>query len=88
MTIYKNDLGEEGSKALSKKVQELVVSMGAKVIENNFWGRRKFAFEIKHDTEGFYDIVVFEAESSVITKLKAKLNLLSGLVRYLIIAQK
>jgi len=88
MTIYKNDLGEEGAMGLSKKVQELIASMGAKMLENTFWGRRKFAFEIKHDTEGFYDVVVFEAESSVIIKLKAKLNLLSGLVRYLITAQK
>lgn len=88
MTIYKNDLGEEGANGLSKKVQDLIKSLDAKILENNFWGRRKFAYEIKHDTEGFYDVMSFEAESSVITKLKAKLNLLNGLVRYLITAQK
>ena len=88
MTIYKISLGEEGAKDLSKKVQELVTSLNAKILENNFWGRRKFAYEIKHDTEGFYDVSTFEAESSVVSKLKAKLNLLNGLVRYLITAQK
>jgi len=88
MIIYKNSLGEEGALDMSKKVSELIKSMGAKVIENKFWGRRKFAYEIKHDTEGFYDIFVFESEASVINKLKEKLNLLNGLVRYLIAAQK
>ncbi len=88
MIIYKNSLGEEGATDMSKKISELIESVGAKVIENKYWGRRKFAYEIKHDTEGFYDVFVFETESSNIKKLKEKLNLLSGLVRYLIVAQK
>ncbi len=88
MTIYKNSLGEEGSKELSKKVQDIIISLGGKVVETNFWGRRKFAYEIKHDTEGFYDVLNIECEAGTVTKLKAKLNLLSGLVRYLITAQK
>jgi len=88
MTIYKNSLGEEGSKELSKKLQEVVTSLGAEVIKSDFWGRRKFAYEIKHDTEGFYDVLNIECEAGTVTKLKAKLNLLSGLVRYLITAQK
>lgn len=88
MTIYKNDLGEEGSKELSKKVQEVITSLGASVTESNFWGRRKFAYEIKHDTEGFYDVLNIECDAGTVTKLKAKLNLLAGLVRYLITAQK
>ncbi len=88
MTIYKNSLGEEGAKDISKKISELLSSMNAKIIENKFWGRRKFAYEIKHDAEGFYDVFIFESESSIIKKLKEKLNLLNGLVRYLITAQE
>jgi len=88
MTIYKNDLGDQGAADLSKKIQDIVESVGGKVLETNFWGRRKFAYEIKHDIEGFYDIIKFEAESSIITKLKSKLNLINGLVRYLITAHK
>jgi len=88
MTIYKNDLGEEGAKDLSKKISEIIESMGAKEIQNTFWGRRKFAYEINKSPEGFYDIFTFEFESSEIKKLKEKLNQINGLVRYLITAQK
>ena len=88
MTIYKNDLGEEGAKDLSKKVQGLLESMGAKDVKNDFWGRRKFAYEMDHAVEGFYDVFTFEFESSKVSKLKEKLNLLNGLVRYLFTAQK
>jgi small subunit ribosomal protein S6 len=88
MTIYKNDLGEEGAKELSGKVRELIESMDGKNIENDFWGRRKFAYEINHDSEGFYDVLTFEFEPSNIKKLKERLNLLNGLVRYLFTAQE
>jgi small subunit ribosomal protein S6 len=88
MTIYKNDLGEEGAKELSGKVRELIESMDGKNIENDFWGRRKFAYEINHDSEGFYDVFAFEFESSNVKKLKERLNLLNGLVRYLFTAQE
>ncbi len=88
MTIYKNDLGEEGAKELSKKLSEVLTSMGAKEITNDFWGRRKFAYEINHSTEGFYDLFKFESDSSLIKNLKEKLNQINGLVRYLITAQK
>ena len=88
MTIYKNDLGEEGAKKLSGKVKELVGSMDGKSMENDFWGRRKFAYEINHNTEGFYDVFTFEFEPSNVKKLKERLNLLNGLVRYLFTAQQ
>lgn len=88
MTIYKNDLGEEGAKKLSDKVKELIESVGGKGVENDFWGRRKFAYEINHDVEGFYDVFTFEFEPSNVKKLKERLNLLNGLVRYLFTAQE
>lgn len=88
MTIYKNDLGEEGAKKLSKSVSDVLDSMGAKEVKNDFWGRRKFAYEIKHDTEGFYDLFTFELGALDVKNVKEKLNLLNGLVRYLFTAQK
>ena len=88
MTIYRNDLGEEGAKKLSNSISEVLDSVGAKDIKNDFWGRRKFAYEIDKSTEGFYDVFTFECDSSVVKKLREKLNLLNGLMRYLITAQK
>ena len=87
MTIYKIDLGDQAAKDLSTKTQELITSMEGKVIKSQFWGRRKFAYEIKGKQEGYYDVINFEIDSDKISKLKGKLNLLNGLLRYLISAQ-
>jgi small subunit ribosomal protein S6 len=87
MTIYKIDLGDQVARDLSSKVQELMTSMGGKVMKAQFWGKRRFAYEIKGKQEGYYDVINFELGPANISKFKSKLNILSGLLRYLITAQ-
>ena len=87
MTIYEIDLGETKAKDLSKKITDLIVSFDGKILENNFWGKRKFSYEINKKTEGFYDVSIFEMEKDKVSVFKSKLNLEEGLVRYLVIAQ-
>ena len=86
MTIYDADLGETKAKELSKKVQGFVTELKGRVGKTDFWGKRKFAFEINHKQEGFYEVVELELASSSLQNLKQKLNLTKGLVRYLITA--
>jgi small subunit ribosomal protein S6 len=87
MTIYKVELTDQAAKDVSTKVQELIASMEGKVTKAQFWGKRRFAYEIKHKQEGYYDVINFELDSSKISKMKTKLNMLNDLVRYLITAQ-
>jgi small subunit ribosomal protein S6 len=87
MTIYKIDLGDQAARDLSSKTQELITSMEGKIVKAQFWGKRRFAYEIKGKQEGYYDVINFELDPAKISKFKSKLNMLNGLLRYLITAQ-
>ena len=87
MTLTKGSDGEESAKKLSKEVAELITSLGGKVIETDFWGKRKLAYKIRQDTDGFYEVIIFELSKDHIDKLKSKLNLMNNLVRYLVTAK-
>ncbi len=87
MTIGKIGLGEKESKNLSQKIQEEITSLSGVVEKVDLWGKRKFAYQINHDTEGFYTVFKLEMDPEGINKLKTKLNLMSGLVRYLVTAE-
>lgn len=87
MTIYKIDLGDQAAKDLSSKVQELITSMEGKIVKVQYWGKRRFSYEIKGKQEGYYDVIDFELDSSKISKIKSKLNMTNGLLRYLITAR-
>lgn len=84
MTIAKITLGEDGARALSNSVKDLISSNKGKVLNSDFWGKRKLAYEIKHDQEAFYEIIEFEMEPTSIAPFKTKLNLEESLVRYII----
>ncbi len=45
------------------------------------WGRRRFAYELDKQTEGFYVVARFTAEPSVIADLERALHLADEIVR-------
>jgi len=87
MTLAKGSAGEEDAKKLSKEVKELIASLDGKVIEADFWGKRRLAYKIRHETDGVYEIINFEMSKEKLEKLKAKLYLMNNLVRYLVSAK-
>jgi small subunit ribosomal protein S6 len=86
MTIYNIELGEDEAKKTSEEVKSLITSLKGEVINQDFWGRRKFAYLINHQEEGFYDVIKFDLSGDKLEELKKKLNLMSSVIRYLITA--
>ena len=87
MTLVKGSAGEENAKKLSKEVAELITSLNGKVMETDPWGKRKLAYKIRQDTDGYYEVIIFEISKDQIDKLKTKLNLMNNLVRYIVTAK-
>ncbi len=86
MTITQTSLGEDGARKISNTIKDLITANKGKILDTDVWGKRTFAYEIKNETEGYYEIIYFELDTGNMSKLKQKLNLLNGLVRYLITA--
>lgn len=86
MTIANISLGEDKAKQLFEKVESFITSNNGNITNSDYWGKRKFAYPIKHDEEGYYKVVTFEMDPAGLDPLKNKLNLEEGLVRYLVSA--
>lgn len=87
MTMVHGSKGEENAKKISQDIQKQITSLGGKLVNENFWGKRKLAYKIKLELEAFYDVMEFEMNSSDISKFKSNLNLMDSLIRYLITAK-
>lgn len=87
MTIANIKLGEDGAVKVSNSIKDLISSLNGKVLDSSFWGKRKFSYEIKHEDEGFYDVITFELPQEMAKELRTKLNYMTGLVRYLVTAE-
>jgi small subunit ribosomal protein S6 len=68
-------------------VKSLVEREGAKAGDVDKWGKRRLAYPIKSETNGFYAFVGMEAEPSVISTLDSALRLNEQILRHLIVCK-
>lgn len=81
MFIADSDLDERGLKKLAEPYLELVTKEGGSIEGTDYWGRRKFAYEIDGKTEGNYVVVDYTAEPAVSDELDRVLNLNESVIR-------
>ncbi|MDW7655639.1 MAG: 30S ribosomal protein S6 [Bacillota bacterium] len=77
-------IGEEAINATTEKIQTLIES-AATVEKIDVWGRRRLAYEIKDQKEGYYVLIDFSAETDFPKELERVLKITEGVLRYLVI---
>ncbi len=85
MTIHRPELAESDVQAKVKEVETFLSSRGAEIDGTDLWGKRRFAYEINHVTEGFYSVVKFASEAEAIEDLDRVLTLADDVVRHKIV---
>lgn len=85
MYIIRPDLNEETTKELVAKFPNLITNNGGDVVKVEEMGKRRLAYEINDYTEGYYVLVYFQSETSVIAELERVLRITDGVIRYLIV---
>lgn len=78
-------LDDETRTAEAAKIQALLERFGAKIEKVDDWGKRKLAYEINKVNEGFYSFTAFEAPASAPAEIEARMRIMEGVLRYLII---
>lgn len=85
MTIHRPELAEEEVRSQLSALEEHLGQRGAKVGEIEVWGKRRFAYEIDHLSEGFYSVMTFEAEPDAAAELDRALSLADEVLRHKIV---
>lgn len=76
---------EEKAKALAEKFKDYIAQSGT--VENvDEWGKRRLAYPINYENEGYYVVLTHESEPTFVSELTRKLNIADGVLRYLTIA--
>jgi small subunit ribosomal protein S6 len=68
------------------RIAKVVSTNGGEVAGIDRWGRRRFAFEIDHENEGYYVVAAFSADPAVQPELDRVLNLADEVIRHKVIA--
>ena len=77
-------LGEEGSAELVNKFKALIAEHGT-VESVDDWGKRRFAYPIPKQTEGYYTLINFESNPEFTAELDRRYQITDGILRTIII---
>lgn len=83
MVVFSTKLGEEGVKSLIAKFTEMIEA-NATLGEVDEWGKRKLAYEINYENEGYYVLWTFTSKPDFPAELERVLNITEGVLRSLI----
>ena len=74
---------DDARAAVVAKAQEYVTRAGGAVTEVEEWGKKKLAYEVQKQTEGFYYFIQFEAESNVPAIVEQDVRIMDNVLRFL-----
>ncbi|MBQ8926691.1 MAG: 30S ribosomal protein S6 [Oscillospiraceae bacterium] len=84
MVVFSLKKEEEEIKALVEKFKALIEKNGTLTEEVNEWGKRKLAYAINYETEGYYVLYTFTAKPEFPAELNRVLNITDGVLRALV----
>ena len=86
VVVISTTLGEDGIKAMVEKITSLISQNGT-LDSVNEWGKRRLAYPINDETEGYYVLFNFTSVSSFPAELDRIYKITEGLLRTLIVAK-
>ncbi len=84
--IFNTKNGDEAVEALKERFHNLISENG-EITKEEEWGKRKLAYPIEDETEGYYYFVEFSSAPSFPAELDRIYKITDGVLRSLIIVQ-
>ena len=85
LVILDGSLEEKDAKAGVDRFLAGLSNQGGKVLGVEHWGKRRFSYEIRHMTEGWYTLAKLDAEPAMVDELSRVLGLADQVVRHKIL---
>jgi small subunit ribosomal protein S6 len=79
-------LSDEQMKEAVKKYQDFLREKGAEIVFENHWGLRKLAYPIQKKSTGFYHLIEFKAEPTLVAELELTFKRDERIIRFLTVS--
>ena len=82
--ILDASLTDEVKESIIKKFESLVTDNGGAIEAIDRWGNKKLQYPINYKTEGYYVLMTFEAQKTLVEEIKRIAGITDGVIRRLI----
>jgi small subunit ribosomal protein S6 len=87
MLILPSEADESVVSGVLDRITKAVGEAGGQVGNVDRWGRRRLAFEIERQSEGYYVVVEFTTEPEVIAELERTMHLADEVLRFKVVVR-
>ena len=84
MIIHRPEMAEDDVQTSVGELETVIDETGS-VSGSEFWGKRRFAYEIDHIREGYYAVVDFQGDYELVQRIDRALTLSDTIVRHKIV---
>jgi small subunit ribosomal protein S6 len=84
MVIHRPATAEDDVRSHIEEVNKAISDVGT-LTTTDFWGKRRFAYEIEKVNEGFYSVFDFEGDNDLLDALNRSLTLHDAVMRHKIV---
>jgi small subunit ribosomal protein S6 len=82
MVVFSLKSGEEQIESLKTKFSDLI-SANAELVNVSEWGKRRLAYPINYENDGYYVLYGFDSKPDFPKELERVLNITDGILRFL-----
>ncbi len=83
--IVPNKFTETEAKKIIDDTEKLIADNGGEVTYREYWGKKKMAYEIKHQWYGYYQLFIFDCDGDKLQKMDLNLKLSTDILRHQIV---
>ena len=80
-------LEDEARVAVIDKCKETITKAEGTITNVDQWGKKKLAYEVNHEKEGFYYFIQFDAEATVPAEIEDRVRIMDNVIRFLCVRQ-
>ena len=86
--VLNGKLEDDARAEALEKVQNYITRFGGSIVNVDDWGKKRFAYDINKQKEGFYYFIKFQSEdNNCPNELEANVRIMESVVRYLVVKQ-
>ena len=83
--IINPELDDTETESLIEGVKNNIESNGGEVLKVDPWGRKRLAFPIKKNSDGYYVLLIFRSEPAFIPQLSNSFRVIESIIRNMVV---
>ncbi len=88
IAIVKSDVAEDDITALIDRSQAIITDRKGVIAKVDKWGKRRLAYEIKKQKDGFYFLIDFAGDGPIVAEIERNFKIDDRILKFITVKKK